>query len=146
MKVLCSVGIGVAPHIVTLSCLVGDDFDLAEILSKGLDGAQHFSVRHDLAIDGGVVGGFTFQTLPGCCGVVVSTSSWLKDKPWNLGQHFHKLKEKVARELGYAAMLSTTHCRNVQEVVGGAKAGWKWEHPFKNPRSGNEIFFGIKVL
>jgi hypothetical protein len=123
---------------------LGDEYPL----EKGLDGVVNFIVSRTPS-SAGDFGWFTLAPLPGCCGVVVSIHSRLKEG-WAgtpvIGDHFHKLKEHVARELGYSMMLATTQLRNIPEVVGASKAGWRIEKFFRNKRSGNDIGVMFKEL
>lgn len=126
--------------------------------AKGIEQGSfcQFSVHREHGVPGNkrqteeaLIGGFTFSTMPGCCGVVVSTNSYILDGLRGdkvLGRIFHKLKEHVARELGYSKMIATVQALNLPEVIGGSKAGWKLAEPFRNKRSGNDIFFMFKDL
>lgn len=115
---------------------------------KGLEAPMHVTVLGSWCPQGTHLGYFTFSPLPGCCGVVVSSESSLHDvsKISGTGRLFHRLKAEVARKLGYSMMLATTQASNLPEVIGGAKAGWKWSNEFTNTRTGNLLFVGLKKL
>lgn len=86
------------------------------------------------------IGSFTFAPMPSCCGVVVSTGSYILPEYRDYRAYrFHDLKEHVARELGYSCMLATTHTSNFPEVIGAAKHGWKMHPAFINKRTGNQL-------
>lgn len=124
----------------------GPEFEVLE--GKGLDKPIKFMVirGNDPPRE---LGHFTLAPLPGCCGVVVSTESYL-DPSWRgktvISEHFHKIKEATARKLGYSMMLATVQLRNIPEVVGGSKAGWKLDHFFRNKRTENDLAFMFKEL
>ena len=132
------------------SAMVGDDEVVEQ--DKGLYKPQLFYVwrkgTHQGAADSHI-GRFTLAPLAGCCGVVVSTDSYLEES-WRktpvVSEHFHKLKEETARKLGYSLMLATTQLRNIPEVVGASKAKWKFIHFFRNKRTDNDLGLMIKDL
>lgn len=132
---------------------VPDDVELKE---KGLIGPMRFEVRvaegwqgmrlHPLATP---LGTFTLEPMPGCCGVVVSTSSYLEPQARGLhsvGKDFHALKAQVAAHFGYRVMLMTTQLTNLPEVIGASKAKWKFFHTFRNKRTDNDIGIAYKAI
>lgn len=122
----------------------GDDYK-----AKGLQGRTMFDVmwQSHPSILPMPAGSFCLEPMPGCCGVVVSTDSFLNPQYRGaLGKRFHTLKEGVARHFGYRAMLMTTHLRNIPEVVGASKARWKFFHYFRNGRTGNDIGIAVKEI
>lgn len=94
------------------------------------------------------IGFFCFSPMPGCCGVVVSTGSWLevKERGSNIGEHFHQLKAFVAKQLGYSRMLATTQTKNFPELIGAAKHGWKLHEAFINTRTGEQLTVMEKAI
>jgi len=121
--------------------------DLAE---KGLDVSTGFTVRASSIhppLDN-KIGTFYLEPMPGCCGIVVSTRSFLetnfRGNPY--GDLFHQLKAAVAKHAGYSTMLMTTQLRNIPEVVGASKARWKFFHYFRNKRTDNDIGIAFKDL
>lgn len=132
-----------------LQNLSTDDFKAKGIEQGSFCSFVVYRQRNEAGAEERKLGGFTFSTMPGCCGVAVSTASALNEG-WRgikvIGEMFHKLKEHVARELGYSKMIATTQALNLPEVIGGSKAGWKLGEPFRNKRSGNDIFFMFKDL
>lgn len=120
-------------------------------LEKGLLEVVSFDVRTTPLAEGRVAtpyGKFTFQPMPGNCGIVVSTDTWIEYGMRNCGSasRLHIVKEALARKLGYSMMLSTTISTNVPQVVSAAKAGWKFVSHFTNKRSGNVCLIGVKHL
>lgn len=117
---------------------------------KGLYKEQQFTVeweRSDKTRE--KLGTFVLSPLPGCCGVVVSTASYLEEKQRGLSYistSFHEIKEKVARHYGYSLMLSTVQLRNLPEIIGASKAKWRFIHHFRNKRTDNDLTLGIKEL
>lgn len=94
------------------------------------------------------IGYFKLEPMPGCCGVVISTGSWLNvaERGSNLGVHFHELKAFVAKELGYSRMLATTQTKNFPELLGAAKSGWKLHDAFINKRTGEQLTVMEKAI
>lgn len=110
-------------------------------IEKGLDKPAHFRVfgKHP-SKEEVEIGYFTFAPMPGCCGVVVSTGSYLKEEfRHRQGRDFHSLKAKTAQALGYSCMVATVQCTNFPEVIGAAKNGWKLHVSFRNKRTTNDI-------
>jgi hypothetical protein len=133
---------------------VPDTFPEArEEREKGLEKSTEFMVFLTPAFDPetglkDMYGRFTFATLPGNCGIVVSTDTWIAEKWRRQGSaaRLHKIKDIIARQLGYSLMLSTTISTNMPQVVSAAKAGWKFVDHFKNGRTNNQCLIGIKHL
>lgn len=115
--------------------------------SKGLPGYD--SHLFELYCGKDKLGQVHFSTLPGCCGVVVSHGLYVNES-WRAKGHtngLQALREHVAKELGYGAMLATVITANFPEVISSAKNGWKLGPVFRNQaRSGNDVAFQIKVL
>lgn len=130
------------------SVFVPDDFpDDAETLEKGLQKETLFEVytSPERAIK---IGHFRFVTLPGNCGVVVSTDTYV-EPAWRGfgGGALQEVKAHIAKELlGYSLMLSTVISTNVPEVVGASKAIWRFISDFVNKRTGNVCLVGVKHL
>lgn len=114
---------------------------------KGLPQGHIFDVFHGER-DPEKVGRFRLDPLPGCCGVVVSTDSFIEPirrGSW-VGTEFHEIKALVAKHYGYSAMLMTTQLRNIPEVVGASKAGWKFLETFRNTRTNNDLGVALKLI
>src|SRR5687768_17154757 len=66
------------------------------------------------------IGRFVLAPVAGCCGIVISTESWL-DPKWRGQSHisplFHELKAATAKKLGYSAMMATVELRNLPELI-----------------------------
>lgn len=92
---------------------------------------------------------FTLSPMPGCCGIVVSTESFV-DVYWrgrgDSSKMFHKFKAQIAKVFGYKVMIMTTQLRNFPEVIGAAKSNWKFVHAFRNPRTDNDIGIAVKEI
>lgn len=116
---------------------------------KGLSIDTSFIVQWQQSDKAVTFGRFTLAPMPGCCGVVVSTGSYIE--PYQRGQYnpsrwFHSLKAETARHFGYTTMIMTTQLRNIPEVVGASHCGWKFHEFFRNKRTGHDIGIAIKVL
>lgn len=123
------------------------DFDIPNP-EKGLEKEQSFYVYSKHLSTDQKVAFFNLSPLPGCCGVVVSHSSIIypDSRIYNYGKAFHALKEQVARHFGYSLMIATTLVKNLPEVIGAAKAGWRHEKIFNNKRTRNDLTLMVKEL
>lgn len=103
--------------------------------------AKEFEVKH-------IYGFFTFSTLEGNCGIVVSSGTWITALWRNQGSanRLQEIKEFVARELGYSLMLSTVISTNVPQIVSASKAKWRFICNFLNKRTNNTCLLGVKHL
>ena len=125
-----------------------EDIDIAR--EKGLFEQAHFTVH--VGWESGYqpereLGYFKLHPMPGCCGVVVSTDSFLElQERGTFSKQFHYLKEYVAKELGYSLMLATTQTSNFPELIGAAKNGWKLHPAFINRRTNHQLTVMEKVL
>jgi hypothetical protein len=137
-----------APHEVWLEARCSDEQCHPETAKegKGLYQQADFTVFRKTDHSDIEIGRFSFATLPGCCGIVVSFYSSLNEvsRGTAMGPMFHHLKEKVARELGYSQMIATCDVTNFPEVIGASKNRWKILNPFKNRRTGNTIAYMLK--
>lgn len=120
-------------------------------LEKGLFKPERFVVKfeHHDGTSSTDIGHFSLEPMPGCCGVIVSTGSYLE--PHQRGDHnisrwFHELKAETARKFGYTTMLMTTQLRNIPEVVGASRHKWRFFHYFRNKRTNNDIGIAVKDL
>ena len=131
-----------------------DDFpEDPEERQKGLEKSTNFVVCQGPAPDPDKphtdsYGRFTFAPLPGNCGIVVSTDTWIAERWRKQGSadRLHKIKENIARQLGYSLMLSTSISTNMPQVISAAKAGWKFVDHFQNKRTNHQCLIGIKHL
>lgn len=90
------------------------------------------------------VGKFELVLMPGCPGVLVSTSSSYEGPH---GYDFHGLKELCAKLLGASAMLATVDVTNIKEIVSASNAGWRMRDAFLHKHgTGNHLAFWVKVI
>ena len=94
------------------------------------------------------IGHTSFSPLPGCCGIVVSHGTYLTEQTRGSGlsEPFRKLKEQIARELGYSLMLATTDMANFPAVGNMFRSNYQMVDAFTNKRTGHLIGLGIKKL
>jgi hypothetical protein len=112
---------------------------------KGLVEPKTFDVVH-LGLHH--IGRFTLAPMIGCCGVVISTNTYLFPQFRGLyhSKGMHDLKQAVAEHLGYSLMLCTVQGSNVPQLAGAWKAGWRVVHTFTNSRTGHLIHMMTKNL
>ena len=95
------------------------------------------------------VAGFTLVQQINCCGILVSTRTWVTEKWQGQGtaQTMMPLKEALAVEFGYGMLLATVNITgNPAEVHILEKFGWKLGDSFINPRTRNEVGIYTKDL
>jgi hypothetical protein len=120
-----------------------------ELHDKGLERSLLFEVRVGYTDGRNIrIGEFCLEPMPGCCGIVVSTKSFLetnfRGSPHS--ESFHALKAAVAKYFGYTCMLMTTQLRNTPQVVSASKARWRFFHYFRNSRTSNDIGIAVKDI
>lgn len=129
-----------------VSCLI-EGSETWENEKKGLDEPALFQVNSTKSPNS-LFGQFKLAPMPGCCGVVVSTESYIVPtyRGSAFSESFHAIKEHVAKQLGYSLMLATIQTRNIPEIVGASKAKWKIVHCFRNKRTTNDIGVALKEI
>lgn len=92
--------------------------------------------------------GFTLREQTNCCGVMVSTSTWVggNHRGKGLAQKMMPLKELIASYEGYSALVATVQSENKPEMHILQKFGWVKGYEFLNARTGNMISFMFKKL
>lgn len=105
-----------------------------------------FRIRLDILENKKRVAGFQLVEQVNCCGVIVSTRTYVYNSVKDMGyaQEMMELKIALAKEFGYSAMLATVVMKNEAEVHILEKFGWKCGETFVNTRSKNEL--GIFTL
>lgn len=87
------------------------------------------------------VAGFSLMPMPGCCGILVSTGSFVHES-WRgrgIGKLMQTMKEWFARELKVGCLLATVVKGNQPEENLLRKTGWRPVSEFVNPKTGNTI-------
>lgn len=105
-----------------------------------------FKIRLDILEEGRRVAGFQLIEQTNCCGILVSTRTYVYSSAKDQGyaKEMMGLKIELAKEFGYSAMLATVVMKNEAEVHILEKFGWKCKETFVNTRSENEL--GIFTL
>ena len=91
--------------------------------------------------------GFTLIEQVNCCGVLVSTKTFVAQKHQNqkIAQAMMPLKEAIAKQFGYSALAATVNMTgNPAEVHILRKCGWELKYEFRNARTGNQVGFFFK--
>lgn len=115
---------------------------------KGLRKETMFTLHRVTDYSEYQIGQFALAPMPGCCGIVVSCYTFLKEdnRGQGLSEPFRQLKHKLAKDLGYTVMIATTQTKNIPAVGNMIKSKYKIVDVFRNKRTGNDIGIGIKVL
>lgn len=97
---------------------------------------------------GAYVSGFTLKEMIGCCGICVSTGAWVHDnyQKRGLGSLLNKLRQDLAREMGYSVLLCTDRLNNKPQRKLLNKAGWEDVYEFTNSRTNNRIAISVIPL
>lgn len=84
---------------------------------------------------------FELITMPGCCGIVISTNCWVLHsmQSHGIGQFLHKFRIKLAKEWGYGIMMCTDVAANKRQLHILEKNNWQNIFNFNNPRTLNDI-------
>jgi hypothetical protein len=132
------------PDMLQVAADVDDGCDWA---AKGLWHTVKFSLYPSWNSDG-PLGHFLLAPMPGCCGVVISTDTWIR--PERRGQGFSKAmqaaKAHIATLLGYTLMLATIQMENIPELKSALGNGWKVDRTFTNKRTGKLLAVITKEL
>lgn len=93
--------------------------------------------------------GFSLVEQPNCCGVLISTRTWVAVDEQGRGyaQEMMPIKEAIAKHLGYSCLSATVAINiNPKEVHILIKHKWKPGESFVNSRTRNTVQFFTKVL
>lgn len=114
---------------------------------KGFETTTEFKLYH-IRSEKILIGGFCFTTLPGCCGVVVSSGTWLTEhtKHSGLSNPFRELKEEIAKKCGYSMMIATTDMSKIPSVGNMIKSKYNIFKVFTNKRTNNLLGIGYKLI
>ena len=95
-----------------------------------------------------IISTFKLIQMIGCCGICVSTNTFVTHKYRNKGVNtiLNNFRIDIAKELGYGLLLCTDVSNNTAEVKTLDKNGWKHIYNFENPRTSNKINISIKEL
>jgi GNAT superfamily N-acetyltransferase len=95
------------------------------------------------------IAGFTLTQMINCCGILVSTKTFVEKSHQGHGiaQEMMSLKEALAKEFGYSSMLATVNVSgNPAEVHILEKNGWTCNNTFVNSRTKNTVGVFTKNL
>lgn len=96
-----------------------------------------------------LIAGFQLIQQVNCCGVLVSTGTYVtkKYRGQGIGQAMMSLKEAIARQYGYSALAATVNITgNPTEEHILLKFGWVKSFSFVNSRTKNTVAFFFKDL
>lgn len=94
------------------------------------------------------MGGFRLVSMPGCCGIAISTGSWVHHefRSRGIGTILNKARLDLAKILEFGAVICTDVSHNAPSRKLLEKNGWKDVFKFKNPRTRNEVFLSVIPL
>lgn len=84
---------------------------------------------------------WTLTPMPGCCGILISTNSYVNYpyRKLGLGTILNKYRIQQATEKGYGLLFCTDKDTNIPQKNILAKNGWELINNFTNPRTGNLV-------
>ena len=95
------------------------------------------------------IAGFTLIQQKNCCGILISTRTFVRENHSNRGiaQDMMPLKFALAKEFGYSLILATVNMSgNPSEAHILEKYGWKLGESFVNARTKNTIGVFTRVI
>jgi hypothetical protein len=97
--------------------------------------------RFNVTLDNNIVSVFDLHPLPGCCGVVVSTGSYINTeyRGVGLGSLLNKMRLDIAQKWGYGMILCTDVKHNERQMRVLRRNRWRKAIEFHNPRTNNNI-------
>lgn len=108
-----------------------------------------FTIKFTLKEEGKDVAGFTLIEMVNCCGILVSTKTFVREshRKRGIAQGMMYIKEELARTFGYSSMMATVNITgNPAEVHILEKMGWTNVNQFKNSRTKNTVGVFTKNL
>jgi GNAT superfamily N-acetyltransferase len=108
-----------------------------------------FTIKFWLRISNEDAARFVLTQQTGCCGILVSTDTFVETKHRGNGiaQEMMFLKEQLAKDFGYSLMLATVNMTgNPAECHILEKNGWQLGSSFINSRTKNKVGVYTKVL
>ena len=112
---------------------------------KDLPGGLKFRV---INIEGVVISKFELAQMLGCCGICISTGTYVHPDFRGKGVNsiLNNFRIDIAKDLGYGLLMCTDLKSNTPQMKTLDKNGWKHIHEFENPRTGNILNVTIKEL
>lgn len=95
------------------------------------------------------IAGFTLVQQINCCGLLISTKTWVEKEFQGRGiaQEMMILKEELAKGFGFSSIMATVNITgNPAESHILEKFNWTCVNKFKNSRTGNTVGIYIKNL
>lgn len=91
---------------------------------------------------------FSLYQFPSCCAFCVSTGAYVEEQYRRRGINTiaNRLRQWIAKEAGYSALICTDVANNVAERKTLAKNGFKDIYELDNKRTGNRVLISVKEL
>lgn len=99
-------------------------------------------------VEGFVISRFELAQMLGCCGICISTGTYVHPDFRGKGVNslLNNFRIAIAKDLGYGLLMCTDLKSNTPQMKTLDKNGWKHIYEFKNPKTGNILNITIKEL
>lgn len=113
---------------------------VGELDAKGTVDVQN--VSYGINSDKTCIARFCLSDMPGCCGVVVSTGSYISYdyRGKGLGKLLNQMRKEICKAEGYGLLVCTDIAYNIPQQKVLKRNGWKRASSFINPRTDNHIY------
>jgi len=111
-------------------------------LIEHTDGYLNYVIRlSDLTYGDKFIASFSLIEMPGCCGILVATDTYVYEdyRGEGLGNLLNKIQAEIAIADGYSLLLVTDISDNIPQRKILDKNKWKHLHEFNNDRTLNDI-------
>lgn len=118
------------------------------LLEKGFTSTELFRVYLTTIAGDILIGEFQLSPMPGCCAVVISHNSLVKEQYRGTiaSQQFREVKTEIAKKAGYTVMIATSKVNDIPASKNMQKSGYRIVSEFTNKRTNNQLHLGVKVL
>lgn len=125
----------------------GEWFEVPTFISQ-IATKDNFLGMYRIAQGDWVISEFKLLQMPNCCAFLIATKCWVHPKFQNkgIGTILNLLRQDIARELGYTALICTDIESNIPQRKILEKNGWKDIYKTKNQRTGNNVFISLVEL
>lgn len=98
--------------------------------------------------EGGEFGTFSVEQQTNCCGIMVTTQTYVNSyfRRRGICKRFQKMKEAIAKRFCYTTMLATVPTNAEEMTIIMKKDGWESTYEFVNRNSDNRVVIWVKEV